>query len=64
MLAAPIPANEAERQTILRLRRVAHDRLSDASWLRQMFAQRGSLNDMMRLSSELWMGVEPPPYFQ
>jgi carboxylate-amine ligase len=63
-LLEPYVANEAERQTILRLRRIAHDRLSDASWLRQMFAQRGSLNDMMRLSSELWMGGEPPPYFQ
>ena len=63
-LLEPYVANEAEQQTITRLRRIAHDRLSDASWLRQMFAQRGSLNDMMRLSSELWMGVEPPPYFQ
>jgi carboxylate-amine ligase len=56
--------NEAEQQTIKRLRHMADERLSDADWLRQTFTQRGSLNDMMRLSSELWMGQEPPPYFQ
>jgi len=43
---------------------MAHHRLSDAGWLRQTFAQRGSLNDMMRLSSELWMDQSPPSYFQ
>ncbi|MBB5390506.1 MULTISPECIES: YbdK family carboxylate-amine ligase [unclassified Herbaspirillum] len=63
-LLEPYVQNEAEHQTLQRLRRMAHDRLSDAGWLRQMFTQRGSLNDMMRLSSELWMGESPPPYFQ
>ncbi len=56
--------NDAEQLTLNRLRHMAEGRLSDAGWLRQTFAQRGSLNDMMRLSSELWMGQEPPPYYQ
>lgn len=48
--------NEAERTTLQLLRQMTHERRSDATWLRQTFAHRGSLNDMMRLSSELWMG--------
>ncbi|MGS0740706.1 YbdK family carboxylate-amine ligase [Glaciimonas sp. GG7] len=56
--------NDAERLTLKRLRNMANNRFSDADWLRETFTQRGSLNDMMRLSSELWMGQTPPPYFQ
>ncbi|PUA17064.1 YbdK family carboxylate-amine ligase [Glaciimonas sp. PCH181] len=56
--------NDAERSTLKRLSHMATARLSDADWLRKTFTQRGSLNDMMRLSSELWMGETPPPYFQ
>src|SRR5450830_1434901 len=63
-LLQPYVQNEAEQLTLTRLRHVANERLSDAGWLRKVFAQRGSLNDMMRLSSELWMGQDPPPYFQ
>lgn len=63
-LLEPYTQNKIEKITLNRLRRMALDRLSDASWLRQVFAQRGSLNDMMRLSSELWMDQSPPPYFQ
>lgn len=63
-LLQPYTQNKVEQITLNRLRRMAIDRFSDASWLRQMFAQRGSLNDMMRLSSELWMNQSPPPYFQ
>jgi carboxylate-amine ligase len=29
---------------------------SDAGWLRQVFSERKSLNDVARLQSELWMG--------
>ena len=29
---------------------------SDAAWLRQVYAERKSLNDVARLQSELWMG--------
>ena len=54
----------AERLALQRLHRMAGERVSDAGWLRQTYAKRGSLNDMMRLSSELWMGQTPPPYFQ
>jgi carboxylate-amine ligase len=31
---------------------------SDAGWLRQVFRERGSLNDVVRLQSDLWMGKE------
>jgi carboxylate-amine ligase len=63
-LLQPYAENEAERLALQRLHRMAGERLSDAGWLRQTFAKRGSLNDMMRLSSQLWMGQTPPPYFQ
>ncbi|MDP5008190.1 MAG: YbdK family carboxylate-amine ligase [Glaciimonas sp.] len=56
--------NDAEQITLKRLTHMAQERLSDADWLRKTFTQRGSLNDMMRLSSELWMGQNPPSYFQ
>ncbi len=60
----PYVQNKAEQTTIERLRYLANKRISDAEWLRQTFLHRGSLNDMMRMSSELWMGRHPPPYFQ
>ena len=63
-LLQPYVQNPAEQLTLTRLRHMALHRLSDASWLREVFSQRGSLNDMMRLSSELWMNQTPPTYFQ
>lgn len=63
-LLQPYVQNEAEELSLKRLRHMAYNRLSDAGWLRQAFAQRGSLNDMMRMSSELWMDQAPPSYFQ
>lgn len=60
----PYVQNEVEESTLKRLRHMARSRLSDAGWLRQAFARRGSLNDMMRMSSQLWMDQSPPPYFQ
>jgi carboxylate-amine ligase len=63
-LLQPYVQNEVEEFTLKRLRHMARNRFSDAGWLRQAFAQRGSLNDMMRMSSELWMGQSPPSYFQ
>ncbi len=56
--------NDAEQGTLLHLTHMAQNCLSDADWLRKTFTQRGSLNDMMRLSSELWMGQNPPIHFQ
>ncbi|WP_370543490.1 YbdK family carboxylate-amine ligase [Herbaspirillum sp. Sphag1AN] len=60
----PYVQNEVEHVTLKRLQHMATHRLSDAGWLREAFAKRGSLNDMMRLSSELWMNQSPPSYFQ
>jgi carboxylate-amine ligase len=55
-LLEPYAQNEADQMTLRHLRRCAEERMGDAGWLRQTFAKRGSLNDMMRLSSALWMG--------
>lgn len=47
--------NDADLQAIERLRQIAADRVNDALWLRRVFTRHGSLSDVMRLSSELWM---------
>ena len=48
--------NDADRMALQHLRDFSAMRSGDAGWLRQTFAKRGSLNDMMRLSSARWMG--------
>lgn len=63
-LLEPYVQDACEQETLRRLRHIANERHSDAEWLRQTFMRRGSLNDMMRMSSELWMGSNPPPYYQ
>lgn len=55
--------NDAEQLALMRLRHMAYERVNDAAWLRKTFKQRGSLNDVMRISSELWMKHTSPPYF-
>lgn len=55
--------NDAELQALRKLRHMAYERLNDAAWLRDTYKQRGSLNDVMRLSSELWMKHSSSPYF-
>ena len=55
--------NEAEAQALKRLRFMTYERQNDAAWLRQAYKQRGSLNDVTRMSSELWMKHTAPPYF-
>lgn len=54
-LLRPYAQNNIEKNILNKLCYIALNRLSDASWLRKIFSQRGSLNDMMRLASELWM---------
>lgn len=56
--------NDAELKALIRLRQMAHDRQNDASWLRQTYRQRGSLNDVTRMASELWMKHTALPYVQ
>ena len=34
---------------------------SDAAWLRQALRERGSLNEVARMQSDLWMGLASPP---
>lgn len=55
--------NEADLQALKKLRHMAYERLNDATWLRDTYKQRGSLNDVMRLSSELWMKHSSSPCF-
>lgn len=55
--------NEAEDFALKRLRHMAVERLNDAGWLRQTFKHRGSLSDLMRLSSEVWMTDASSPHF-
>lgn len=54
--------NDAEVHAIKKLRHMASERVNDAAWLRKSYKQRGSLNDMMRLSSELWMNPSLTPH--
>lgn len=58
----PYAQNDAELQAIIQLRRMAHERMNDASWLRKKYKQHGSLNDVTRLSSELWMTHTESPW--
>ena len=55
--------SKADAAALKRLRFMTYERLNDAAWLRQAYKQRGSLNDVMRMSSELWMKHTEPPYF-
>jgi carboxylate-amine ligase len=48
-------ANEADLFCIRRLWQIANEKLNDAWRLRDAFKQHGSLNDVMRMSSQLWM---------
>jgi len=33
---------------------------TDANWLRGVYRERGSLNDVARMQSDLWMGLTRP----
>ncbi|OGB24985.1 MAG: glutamate--cysteine ligase [Burkholderiales bacterium RIFCSPLOWO2_02_FULL_57_36] len=52
-------ANEVDLLFLRRLRQIAYEKLNDAWRLRNAFKQRGSLNDVMQLSSRLWMTHTP-----
>ena len=47
--------NDADLMALAHLRQIATKGINDAAWLRKTFRQRGSLNDVMRISSEVWM---------
>ncbi|HEX2531599.1 MAG TPA: YbdK family carboxylate-amine ligase [Burkholderiaceae bacterium] len=55
--------SEADILALKRLRCMTYERLNDATWLRKTYKQRGSLSDVTRMSSELWMNHVEPPYF-
>jgi carboxylate-amine ligase len=56
--------NKAEMLALKRLRHIAYERLNDAGWLRKKYRDRGSLNDVTRLASELWKKDAASDYFQ
>lgn len=55
--------NEADELALTRLRHMAYERVNDAVWMRNAFKETGSLNDLMRLSADLWMTHTASPYF-
>ena len=55
--------SEADELALMRLRHMAYERINDAVWLRDAFKNGGSLNDLMRLSANLWMTLTASPYF-
>jgi carboxylate-amine ligase len=54
--------NEADLLSLKRLRHLACEKLNDACRLRDAFKKHGSLNDVMRVSSQLWMTQTASPY--
>lgn len=56
--------SDTDFAALKRLRHMASTKLNDACQLRNAFKQRGSLNDVMRLSSQLWMTHTASPYVQ
>jgi carboxylate-amine ligase len=60
-LIAPHAAELGNAQALMRLRdEVANDR-TDSGWLRAANKEKGSLHDVARLQSDLWMGLGQKP---
>jgi carboxylate-amine ligase len=57
-------ASESDLLSLKRIRDIASAKLNDACQLRNAFKQRGSLNDVMRLSSQLWMAPTASAHIQ
>jgi glutamate---cysteine ligase / carboxylate-amine ligase len=55
--------NDLDRLVLRRLRQMAYERVNDAAWLRDSYSKHGSLSEMMRLSSTLWMEHTASPFF-
>jgi carboxylate-amine ligase len=58
----PYATSDSDLLSLKHLRNIAHEKLNDACRLRHAFNQRGSLNDVMRLSSQLWMSRTASSY--
>ncbi|HET9403462.1 MAG TPA: YbdK family carboxylate-amine ligase [Burkholderiales bacterium] len=55
---APHAAELGNAQALARLRAEIEGGRTDASWLRGIYKERGSLNDVARMQSDLWMGLD------
>ena len=47
-------------ETLARLAAYVEANCTDAGWLRGAYRERGSLNDVARMQSDLWMGLTRP----
>jgi len=57
-VVAPHATELGNGEALAKLRdEVAADR-TDANWLREIYRERGSLNDVARMQSDLWMGLD------
>jgi carboxylate-amine ligase len=55
---APHAAELGNAQALARLRAEIEGGRTDANWLRGIYKERGSLNDVARMQSDLWMGLD------
>lgn len=60
MVIAPHAADLGNGEALARLAADVEAGRSDAAWLRQTHHERGSLNDVARVQSDLWMGLLQP----
>ncbi len=56
--------NDFDLLSLKRLRHIACEKMNDACRLRNAFKQHGSMHDVMRLSSRLWMANSASPHFR
>ena len=60
-LIAPHAAELGNEEALTRLRAEIAAERTDANWLREAHRERGSLNDVARMQSDLWMGLDRKP---
>jgi carboxylate-amine ligase len=59
-LVAPHAAELGGGAALKALEAGVRDGTGDAEWLRRAYKSRGSLNDVARMQSDLWMGLTRP----
>ena len=57
---APHAAELGSGEALARLAADLEANRTDAAWLRRAYRERGSLNDVARMQSDLWMGLTRP----
>jgi len=56
--------NDVDKGVLRKLRQLAYEKINDARWLRNAYKQRESLNELMRMSSAVWMEDAPLGNFE